>query len=109
MAMWKHITCKLGNMRKEADFVLYPQNADSPHLVLIQSDKRCCRVDLQTNKGLLSDGKGGHPGFIQLSPQLGAKLIEVPADIVERLKALVNNQPQVGPVVVTGPVTVMVG
>lgn len=99
---FKNIICKLGTMRKADEFVLYPQDAGQLHIVLIQSDKRCGRVDLNTGKVFLSSGKGGHPGFHMLSPQLGAKVFDVPAKSLEKLKALVAFNPQVGPVVVTG-------
>lgn len=61
----KEITLKLGNMRKPADFVVYPKAENDTHLIL-QSDKRIAKVEIATGKGILSSGKGGHPGFIAL-------------------------------------------
>jgi hypothetical protein len=84
---FKNVSGKLGNMRKSVSWVLYPQKADKPHLVIIQSDKRIAEVNLDTAKAMLSDGNGGHPGFMKLSPALGAKQVEVPADLLAAIKA----------------------
>lgn len=88
---FQNITCKLGNMRKEAEFTVCPVSNQEPHLVTIQADKRIARVDLNTGKAMLSDGKGGHQGFMKLAPFLGAKEVDVPADVLARLKVLADN------------------
>lgn len=80
------ITCKLGTMRKAAEFTIYPLNPSTPDIVQIQSDKRIARVQLSTGKCLLSDGKGGHPGHMKLSPALGAVVVDMPADVLGQLK-----------------------
>jgi hypothetical protein len=78
------ITAKLGNMRKESEFTIYP--ITNPDTIQIQSDKRIARVQLSTGKAILSDGKGGHPGAWKLQKQAGATLIDVPAEIVGQLR-----------------------
>lgn len=95
--MFKSVTCKLGNMRKAVDWVLYPQKAESLNKVIIQCDKRIAEVNLDTGKAMLSTGKGGHNGFMHLSPSLGAVEVDVPADTVAELKRLVaTNKPGEG-------------
>lgn len=88
--MFLNITAKLGNMKKAQEFVIYPVSNTAPHEVTIQSDKRIARVNLNTSKAMLSSGKGGHQGFMQLSPALGAVEVDVTPELVEQLKPLVN-------------------
>jgi hypothetical protein len=75
---------KLGTMKKPTDWCFSPN--DYGDEVLIQSDKRIAKINLVTGKGLLSDGKGGHPGSHKLHPALGAVEIIVSAADLERLK-----------------------
>lgn len=88
--MIKTIEAKLGNMRKTARFVLYPQRSGSLGEVIIQSDRRIARVNLETGRAMLSAGKGGHycNTFLHLSPALGAVEVEVPASVLEELRRL---------------------
>jgi hypothetical protein len=83
--MFKNVTGKMGNMKKAVDWVLYPQQPDSLDTVIIQSDKRIAKVDLNTGKAVVSNGKG-HPGFICLSPALGATTVDVPPDMLQTIK-----------------------
>jgi hypothetical protein len=85
------LTVKLGNMRQAQEFTVCPVSNTEPHLVTIQSDKRIARIDLNTGKGVLSDGKGGHQGFHKLMPFLGAKEVDVPVDVLEQLRKLSDN------------------
>lgn len=85
-----NITCKLGNMKKPQQFVLYPTSAEDT-AVTIQSDKRIARIDLDTGKGLLSDGKGGHQGHAKLFPAAGAMIIDA-AHIIPELKKLLGRE-----------------
>lgn len=78
------IVCKLGNMRKEVDWSIYP--VTDPNLIMIQCDKRIARINMTTGKAMLSDGKGGHNGFMKLAPMFGAVEVDVSAEIVEELK-----------------------
>ena len=96
---FQHVNGKIGNMRKSQEWVVYPLNSADQTTRTIQSDNRIARVDLTTGKVLLSDGKGGHQGFVKLSPALGAKLYECPPDILEQLRKL---SPPVGGVTVMG-------
>lgn len=78
----KRLTAKLGNMKKAVEWVVCPVSNAEPNAVYIQSDKRICRFDKITGKGMLSNGKG-HPGFLALSPILGAVEIVVPQSVIE--------------------------
>jgi hypothetical protein len=71
-------------MRKVADFVIYPLKPGQP--VTIQSDNRIASVNLETKKAWLSNGKGGHQGFMKLQPILGAVEVDVPDEVIEELK-----------------------
>lgn len=86
MGVFKSVVVKLGNMRKEADFVICPPSGGEPDQVIIQSDKRIAVIDLNTGNGRLSDGKGGHPGFHKLSPSLGAMKITVPKELCDEIR-----------------------
>jgi hypothetical protein len=79
------IVCKLGNMRKEQDWVIYPIDSNKPNLRTIQCDNRIARIDLETGNGYLSSPRN-YPGFHTLSPQLGATLIKVSPEIINKLK-----------------------
>lgn len=93
--MFKSVTCKLGNMKKDQRWVIYPPGEDK-NLVMIQCDKRIAQVNLTTGKAILSDGKNGHNGFVKLSKFLGAMDVDVPADV---LKQLQDNPVPSGPVI----------
>jgi len=54
----KKITAKLGKMRKEKDWVVYPFTEDEK-TVRIQSDTFIASIDLSTGKGILA---GPHSG-----------------------------------------------
>lgn len=86
---FKDVTCKLGNMRKAQEFTLYPYTKGET-TILIQADNRIARVDLVSGNALLSNGKGGHQGTVKLLPQLGATLVDVPADILASIKAQIG-------------------
>jgi hypothetical protein len=81
---------KLGSMRKARDWTLYPQSeADKTNnCIIIQCNNRIARVNLDTKRALLSDGKGGHQGFIKLSPLMGATAEVVPDAVIEQLRIL---------------------
>ncbi len=83
--MIKTITAKLGNMRKTVEWVIYPLDPKAPNLIIIQSDKRIARIDIEKDIAFLSDGKHGN-SFLSLSPQLGAKLVEVSVSLVDVLR-----------------------
>ena len=86
------IKCKLGNMRKEADWTVYPQMGDGS-FIQIQSDHRICRFDVLTGKGMLSKHKANYACNIDLMPSLGATEVVVPQSVIEAAKAV---QPRSG-------------
>jgi hypothetical protein len=91
------ITAKLGNMRKAVDWTVYPRSTNDDNAkVIIQSDKRICEFDPETGEGLLSSGKGGHPGFHMLMPIMGAKAVSVPREVIN---AALGGQPKTGDVI----------
>jgi|14_taG_2_1085336.scaffolds.fasta_scaffold04595_7 hypothetical protein len=85
--MIKRLDLKLGSMRKAQDFIVYPASRDEGSKVLIQSDKRIAQIDIETGEGMLSSGKAGHPGFIELMEIRGAKPIKVDTEVIEAIKA----------------------
>lgn len=90
--MFKTVELKLGNMRKSAEFVVYPTRSDGgvQSNFIVQSDKRIARINKTTGAGVLSNGKG-HPGFHALL--FNTIPITVSAEI---LKQLSENQPKSG-------------
>ena len=92
---FQNVIGKIGNMRKVQDWVIYPLKSEQQVTRMIQCENRIAEVNLETGKVMLSDGKGGHQGFMKLSKALGAKEYDCPADILEQLK---GTQKQVGPV-----------
>ena len=95
MSPFRQVIGKLGNMRKPVEWVIYPARQAGERTVIIQSDNRIAAVNLDTGDAVLSDGKGGHPGFQKLSPALGATKCICPSELLEQLR----QQPeQVGPV-----------
>jgi len=85
----KSVNGKLGNMRKAVDWTVYPQNYNTSksettgaQTLFIQSDKRACAINVETGKGMLSNGRG-HPGFHSTLASLGAKEIDVPREFID--------------------------
>jgi len=89
----KHLTAKLGNMRKTQEWVVYPASRTNDNSILIQCDNRIASFNPQTGAGILSDGKNGHQGFHKLNAFMGAKSITVPQDIID---SAIAAQPQSG-------------
>jgi len=83
--MFKSVIGKLGNMRKAVDWTVAPI-AVGAKVVVIQSERRIARVDTETGKTLLSDGKGGHQGFAKLMPGMGNEWCIAPPEMVATLK-----------------------
>jgi hypothetical protein len=88
---FQNFTAKLGNMKKAQEFTVCPVSNTEPHLVTVQSDKRIARIDLTTGKAMLSDGKGGHPGFHKLLPMCGAVEVDVAPDVLDEVRRLSDN------------------
>jgi hypothetical protein len=104
MADIKSITAKLGNMRAEVEWTVYPPSKDGR--ITIQSDHRIAlfRND-GSNKGLLSKHKAGGAYFAHLSPACGAEVVDVPQEVVD---AAVAAQPKDGDTMGNGVITIMV-
>ena len=92
--MFTTVRARFGNMRKETSFTLCPGSGGR---VILQSEKRIAEL-LSPDVVLLSDGKGGHPGFHKLSRDLGAREFPVDRGLGETIIALA--QQSLGPVVV---------
>jgi hypothetical protein len=83
-------------MRKAQDWVIYPCKAGGKD-VMIQCENRIARVDLATGETTLSSGKGGHQGFVMLSPIMGAKKVDCPAEVLAELRAHVAGKNEMNP------------
>ena len=68
----QRITAKLGNMRKAADWVVYPASRTG----------ESASFDPATGKGLLSKAKPNGAYFMHLSKFMGATEVVVPADVI---------------------------
>lgn len=97
MSAFVHVEFKLGNMRKAVDWLVTPSADNANGIVTLQSDRRIIRVDLNIKKAVLSSGKGGTYSntFMHLSPALGATVVDVPDDVVEKIRTAVNANPQI--------------
>lgn len=93
----KHVTCKLGNMRKAVEWIIYPARENNPN-ILIQSDCRICSIDPATGKGMLSVHKSGGAYGPHLSPLMGATQVDIPQDLITQLIA---EQPHKGDVLMS--------
>jgi hypothetical protein len=85
---FQSVVCKLGNMRKAQEWVLYPWK-EGP--LIIQCDGRIASINLDTGKATLSDGKGGHQGFIKLGLDFGAKIVDVPQNVMNDIKSKLSS------------------
>ena len=91
----RHVNAKLGNMRKAAEFVVYPR-ADATKPVVIQSDKRIACFDPVTGAGRLSTACPNGAYFLPLS--LGATpFVASPELIAECLAAAPKAGEEIGP------------
>lgn len=60
----KNIKLKIGNMRKEEDFILYPY--DGGDNIMIQSDKRFCIINLKTGLGKMNKTGCNYPNTMKV-------------------------------------------
>lgn len=97
--MIQTINGKLGRMRKSQRWVIYPSQSADQSWRIIQCDRYIAKVYLESGKTILSDGKGGHPGFYKLSPALGAKEVECCPYMLAQLCSSVE---QVGAIEILG-------
>ena len=101
--MFRKVEGKMGRMRKAVDWVVCPVSTNSPNQITIQCERYIAQLDTDTNKVIMSDGKGGHPGFHKLQKMFGAKEIDAPQWLLDQLADL---EQRVGPVE-NGPVVLM--
>ena len=90
------ITAKLGNMRKEVEWTVYPAQKDGR--VVIQSSARIAAFGgpesaIRPGKALLSKRQPNGAYFLHLSPMCGATEVDVPQEIIDAARAA---QPQKG-------------
>ena len=100
----QRISAKLGNMRKPADFVVYPASkTESRGTVLIQSSHRIAEFDPATGKGVLSKHVGSGAYFLHLTKMMGASDIVVPTDVIAAAVAAIPKPgDEIGPGVYIG-------
>lgn len=106
MARIRQISAKLGNMRKAADWVVYPNASPSPNaggvdgalVIQIQSDHRIAQFNSVTGRGWLSKHKSNGAYGPDLLPILGATPVVVPADVIAAaLDAKPKSGDEIGP------------
>lgn len=83
------VTGKLGDMRKAVEWTVYPQAKDGSDesRIILQSHARIVAIDTAKGKGLLSKACPSGAYFVHLHPAAGAKVVDVPADMIEAAKA----------------------
>lgn len=84
--MFSSVFGKLGNMRKPVEWTVMP--GEWSENVIIQSANRIAKIHKASGKAWLSNGKGGHQGFIKLMPYLGAVEVEVPEEFMAQIVGL---------------------
>jgi len=104
MKLWS-VNAKLGTMRKVVDWSVYPKPTnvgDDYHYVLIQSDNRICRIDLNTKKGILSahcPNGAYHYHLLQNTTE-----VDIPQDLMDQILQV---RPKSGDSMVVNGTTVM--
>lgn len=95
----KRVTFKVGPMRKEQDWSVYPESYNKSlserlgtKTLFVQCSKRALLVNVETKKGFLSDGKS-HPGFWTTDKRYGAKEVDIPQEIID---LFVESEPKSG-------------
>ena len=75
-------TAKIGNMRKEKDFVVYPRSySGNDDILYIQSDNACARFNIKTGEGVMSN-KGSCPMDYYLT--MKGQKFTCPQDIINK-------------------------
>ena len=73
---------KLGSMRREVDWVVYPAKKDGR--VVIQANHYIAVFHNDgSRKALLSKRQGGGAYFMHLSPACGATLVDIPQSVID--------------------------
>ena len=78
----KNISLKVGNMKKEQEFTLYPYKGGDT--IYLQSDKRFIIANLRTGAGRMNAKGCDYPNSIKLS--LNPLDIQLPADTITELQ-----------------------
>lgn len=101
----KQVYGKVGNMRKAVEWTVYPVSYNKSktesagaRTLFVQSDKRALSINLDTNKGMLSNGKG-HPSFMSVNKFMGGTEVDVPQDFIDQC---LEKQPKTGDKIGTG-------
>lgn len=98
-----HISARLGNMRKPADWIVYPASrGGADGKLLIQSDTRIAEIDVATKKARLSPAKSSGAYFIHLVMP-GVTTVDVPQDVID---AALAAQPKSGDTLGNGVVQI---
>lgn len=98
----RHITAKLGTMRKAVEWTVYPRKS-ATESVIIQSDHRIAEFDPATGAGWLSANKPNGAYFMHLNKFLGATEVTVPREVIEAaLAAAPKTGDEIGPGVFVG-------
>lgn len=87
----KRVTFKVKPMRKEKDWLVYPPSYNKEsgvNKLFVQCDTRALEINLKTNKGMISNGKG-HPMFASVQPFMGGKEVDVPQEIIDLCKSAI--------------------
>lgn len=79
----KTITCKIGNMRKEQKWVVYPASFRDSRFLMCQCETRVLQLDPGTGKGILSKNCPSGAYFVHLT---GGDPVTVPSELVARFQ-----------------------
>jgi len=101
------IDAKLGKMRKEVDWVVYPYamgaTEEEKNIISIQADHYFCIFDARDGLGMLSKRIANYPGAIHCDPRAGGTSITVPEETVQAaLDALPKSGDEVAPGLLIG-------
>ncbi len=80
------VVAKLGNMKKEQDWSVYPRKAGDA-TILIQCDKRIAQINLTTGAGIINSGKRGND-FASLSSFFGGTDFQCPPELLKKLQSV---------------------
>lgn len=78
----KYITLKVGNMKKEQSFILYPYSGGD--IIYLQSDKRFIKANLRTGAGHINAKGCDYANSIKLA--LNPLAIQLPAQAITELQ-----------------------
>jgi hypothetical protein len=89
----RDVKMKVANMVKDQEFTLYPY--DGTDFIILQSDKRICRVNLRTGQGVINAKNVNYPCFITM--QINPLKMQLPEDIKIKIQSFLwHNNGQEG-------------